>query len=189
MKSTIILMTLICSTFSFSQEIKATTDGGKRVLLGPNGSWRYADKTEAKLSEDSDCTFSKYEVDSLTGVKIKHTELQSLGKLNYSSLDVELRKIKNKVSIMATFSGYLGCATSESKITFKLKNREIIILSNTGEIDCAEGAAMYFNLNKSDIIRLRRSPLDKVKIAGSKFFVDIKLSNPNYFVDNLKCVE
>lgn len=37
---------------TFSQEIKATTEDGRTVLLNPNGSWRYSEDRKASARED-----------------------------------------------------------------------------------------------------------------------------------------
>ena len=39
---------------TFSQEIKATTEDGRAVLLNPNGSWRYSEDRKASAREDFD---------------------------------------------------------------------------------------------------------------------------------------
>ena len=39
---------------TFSQEIKATTEDGRAVLLNPNGSWRYSEDSEASAREGVD---------------------------------------------------------------------------------------------------------------------------------------
>ena len=39
---------------TFSQEIKATTEDGRTVLLNPNGSWRYSEDRKASAREDVD---------------------------------------------------------------------------------------------------------------------------------------
>ena len=52
MKKLFILGVLLASTYTFAQDIKATTEDGKKVVLKPNKTWEYDKKETAEVEND-----------------------------------------------------------------------------------------------------------------------------------------
>lgn len=180
---------------TFAQHQEAVTTEGKKVLLKSDGTWEYieTESTEVKTPNSdvdlSDCKYWKDEIDEFTGTVKKYTKSQKIGKSTYSHLNMELRRFDDTYFIVATYSGDLGCVSSDSYIIIKLKSGETIKLINFGDIDCGDNASMFFDLSQDDFDKLLQSPVDKIRVSGTEYYSDIDMLKPNFFVDYLKCIE
>ncbi len=194
-KITITLIMFFASiALTFGQNQEATTNDGKKVILKNDGTWEYTVKEEKveKTTSDvdlSDCKYWKNEVDEFTGDVKKYTKSQKIGKSKYSFLNMELRRFNDSYLIYARYTGDLGCVSSDSYIMIKLKNGETIKLINFGDIDCGDNAPMYFYLSKENFKKLLQSPVDKIRVRGTKYYSDIDMLKPNFFIDYLKCIK
>jgi hypothetical protein len=69
MKKVTLILTLaaFCVNAIFAQTEASTTDG-KKVILNDDGTWKYAEQDEKKVSESSECSeLIKTETDKVTG--------------------------------------------------------------------------------------------------------------------------
>lgn len=193
--TTTLFLVFAMVTLTFAQNQEATTTDGKKVILKPDGTWKYLEietkKVETPKSDIdlSDCKYWKNEVDEFTGDVKKYTKSQKIGKSKYSYLNMELRRFDDSYLIFARYTGDLGCVSSDSYIMIKLQNGETVKIINFGDVDCGENAPMYFDLSKDNFNTLLQSPVDKIRVSGTEYYADIDMLKPNFFIDYLKCIE
>tara|TARA_R100000306_G_C4375459_1_gene141765 strand:+ start:1020 stop:1490 length:471 start_codon:yes stop_codon:yes gene_type:complete len=139
----------------------------------------------------SQCKIFYDKVDDFTGKRTLGTKPERIATMDLGFyLRLDLNKNGDFIFIGATGYDKLGCATSDSYISIKLMDGNIITSNNFGEIDCSERPSMYFNLNDNQISLLKNSSIDKIRISGSELTLDSRnVKNPNYFIETLKCLE
>ncbi len=183
---------MICSIGLYSQSLKGVSEEGKKVILHEDGTWEYDVEVSSKTNSNtdlSDCKYWKDEVDDFTGNIKKYTKSKLVGRSKYSNLNIELRRFDDSYLIYVTYSGDLGCVSSDSWIMFKLLNGETIKLTNFGDIDCGD-MNMFFALPKNTIDKLLKSPIEKIRVQGTEYYSDIEnMKLPSYFIDNFKCIK
>ena len=187
------LILVICSLNGFSQSIKGVDENGEKIILNDNGTWFYetSEKDNVVTNDDlSDCKYWKNEIDEFTNTVKIYTQAKRVGKnkLN-NTLSIELRRNDDYYRMYVKYSGDLGCVSSDSHIMIKLLNGEMVELTNFGDIDCGD-MNMFFSLPTETMNKLLDSPIDKIRVTGTKYYSDIdKINLPNYFIDNFKCVK
>lgn len=145
------LFTLILSV-SFSQNINATTDDGKKVLLKPDGTWEYVEQKSQENStvqDSGDC--SKYivtetdEVSGKTYTSAAKTTVVSKdgGKKGFGIYPMLGGNGKSIiVSIQAVGAG--NCIDDDDKINILFRDGSRMELVSEGKFNCDAKATLYF---------------------------------------------
>ncbi len=109
------------------------------------------------------------------------------------NLTVELYQQGHSTNIFFNLLEDLGCASylsnNRSYVKVQLENNETITFYHSWDIECGD-----FNfkgrLSKSQIIRLKKSPIKSIKLKGTKSSSDItSIKYKMFFIDKLKCLE
>lgn len=148
-----------------------------------------------KIANDGGCDYWKDETDPFEGVVKKYTKAQEigysreLGNVTLGDLDIELRKYGNERIMKANTVG-ISCVNSSSFISIKLKNGQIVKLYHFGDIDCDTAPSLFVKISESTSKKLSSSPIEIIRVRGSKHYSDIKfITNPSFFMHYLKCIK
>lgn len=94
MKKLLLLSLILLSTSSFSQDMKATTEDGKKVILKPNRTWEYTEmKSEIKNSCAVQSNFKEPKYNKSSSWKQMGTTVDDLKKHISVDLGVKQEKI------------------------------------------------------------------------------------------------
>ncbi len=82
------------------------------------------------------------------------------------------------------------CLNSASYILFKLKNGDKVQLKHQSKVDCGQSSNLISHLSEDLIKRLTSSAITFARFYNTDNYIDIEvISDPNYFIDNLKCLD
>lgn len=144
----------------------------------------------------SKCHYEKNEKDEFTGNLKKYTKMYSLSDKTVDSyrgkISIELKKLNKSKFLRFYLSEDLGCAISFKKnrsyVKIKLENNTIVSFYHFGDTDCGD-FSIVANLTKSDIYKLKQSPIKTIRFSGSKFYHDEKdIRWSTFFIDKLDCI-
>lgn len=145
-------------------------------------------------AQQNDCSYYTNEIDEFTGKKVIKTKFSSLN--SYKSkkplIEIMLRNINNKKSIIFATNKDLGCAIPYKKnrsfVKVKLVNDEIVSFFHGGNVDCGDFTVIA-RLTENDIKKLKQSPIKTIRFSGKKSYYDAKeVDRPNFFIENLGCI-
>lgn len=210
------LFTLILITPEavLSQDIEATTSDGKTVVLKDDGTWSYKKMQEdpAPLS-NIDCEYERKEVNDFSGEEILITSPVEIGTLENVGRNnpaiAYLQRVGEVVAFMFRGNADLGCIIEkDSRIQIKLSNGEVFEFYNVLSSECDDSfsiSAIFLDgdLDRSiseeqlkkrtdEIIQaFKNSPLDKLRIHGSEYYVNVELSDDgkNFFRNYFQCIK
>jgi hypothetical protein len=142
------------------------------------------------------CEYHTNEIDEFNGKSKKYTQFKDLNKYTSGKKDVitmQLRNVNGKKSIYISLNSSLGCAVSykgkQSFVKIKLEDSTIVTFYHRSQTDCSD-FAIFANLTKSDIIKLKKSPIKTIRFNGTKYYHDSKdIVWKTYFIDNLDCIK
>ncbi len=143
----------------------------------------------------STCEYSINEVDEFNSKNKKYTKNYSLyySDSSYGIIGISLINIDNELYVNITSNYDLGCTSSyennKSYASVKLKNGDILKFYHRGELNCSE-FNLFGRLSKSEVARLKKSPIKVIRLSGTKYNNDYKdIVWRSFFIDKLNCIE
>ena len=135
-----------------------------------------------------ECDYTKNEVDEFTGDIKKNLKFKEVAKNDLGRLHISLRYLEGTYMLVG-HEGDLGCVSHDSKIMIKLEDGEILTLDNFGDIDCGDHPTFYFDISPANLIKLNKSPINKIRLYGSDAYSDLNPTDKEFFIKNLPCVK
>lgn len=146
---------------------------------------------EKHINSRKKCEFEINEVDKFDNKTKKNLNRKLIYGNKIEFIQVQPIKINNS-TYLRIFSSGVGCASpydnNKSYIKFKLKNKKIVTVYHIGEVNC-DGFSLFGRLTANDILNLKSSPLETIRISGTEFYNDLEnLDWESYFQDQLGCL-
>ena len=181
--TTTLLTVLTALTFAYGQNQNATTESGKKVILLPNGTWKYEDtiKTAATNLDPKDCAnWIKTEEDKVTGKS--YTDMKE-----YLIISKDGGKKGFGINLMLSSSGSIiysikavgasGCIDKGAKINILFTDGSRLELASDADFNCKGSASVYLGETwgkKSQLSELKLKKIDIMRVWTSDSFVEEK---------------
>ncbi len=192
MKALLFIMIFTFPLMAVCQDQIVTTSDGRKVILKDDGTWDFHNVEQSagggNKSNTTDCIYITNEKDEFTGKLKKYLKPHKVAKKFAYRFFIELRRFEDNYLLKTNFEGDIGCVTSKSELLIKLSDGTVITYNNFGDIDCKSNASMFFNINDENLTKLNSIPIDKIRVNGSKGYMDLEVVDSRFFIDNLKCI-
>lgn len=203
MKFIITALFSVILSVSFSQNINATTDDGKKVLLKPDGTWEYLKEKELtdnnSNTSDGDCSeyvsVDKDEVSGKTYVSAANMLVVSKdgGKKGFGIYPMLGGTGKSIiVSIQAVGAG--NCIDDDDKINILFRDGSRLELVNEGKFNCDAKATLYFGGvfgKKKQMEELCTKEVKVMRVWTSDGFVEETFESDQSveFMNTMRCLK
>jgi hypothetical protein len=178
MKNIIVVLFLFGFINQGFSQTNATTENGEKVILNENGTWKYA---ISKVDKQKDCDFSTSEKEKLV------LNSQKIGGWGKFALNGYLSNQGDSITFYCNYEGDLGTVDQNSYAIVKFEDNSTIELKGLNRID--KSKTPVFIANIYDPYIFSRKKVTKIKLFLSKNFSDIILSDKEFFIKSLKCLE
>ena len=186
------LLLLFCVT-TFGQ-IEATTKEGKKVILNPDGTWKY-DETKYESKTSFECVdLITNSTDKVTG-KVTRGSKESLivSKDGKNGFGFYLFEGSNSIVVSATVVGAGGCIDDTDKMNILFRDGTRLELINNTKFNCDGNFTLYFGGvfgKKKELEQLRTKEIETMRIWTSKSYVeeDFTPENSKAFMKSLDCL-
>ena len=198
-KITLTLIAIIAIiTFSFGQTEEATTKSGKKVILNPDGTWKYAEeKKKVTTTDPSDCSnYIETTEDKMTGRKTTAAKSSIVvstdgGKKGLGILLMLSEKGTIIMSISAVGAGH--CIDEGDKINILFADGSKLELASDGKFNCQGDATVYFGGvfgKKKQLEELKSKKIQTMRVWTSDGFVekDFTSDNSQEFFQTINCL-
>ncbi len=184
---------LLFSVTAFGQ-IEATTKEGKKVILNPDGTWKY-DETikESKTSFECDDLIAN-STDKVTGKTTRGSKESLLvSKDGKNGFGFYLFEGSNSIILSATVVGAGGCIDDTNKMNILFRDGSRLELVNNGKFNCESNFTLYFGGvfgKKKELEQLRTKEIETMRIWTSKSYVeeDFAPEQSKAFMKSLDCL-
>ena len=197
---TTLLTGLITISFVFGQSEIVVTKSGKKVILNPDGTWKYADakKDIQQETTTNDCSqYIQTVEDKMTGDKFisaKKTLLVSTdaGKTGFRIILIHNYNRTLIFHINAEGAGH--CVDKGSKINILFTDGSRLELANEEDFNCKGDIVVYFGGSYSgkedDLKELQTKKIETMRVWLNDSFVekDFTKENTNEFFQIVNCL-
>lgn len=177
---------LLC-TLAFAQT-EATTKDGKKVILNPDGTWKYAgDKSNPGTNDCSNLT----KTETYSGGKVMSSSRDNIKISNNGKNLIEFSIIKGEGSLIMNISrqkGELTCVAKNAKMTVEFTDKTNITIAHMGDLNCKGNFSLFLGElleNEDKLILFKTKKIAKTSIEYSNS-VDGKIvviSEENVYTD------
>jgi hypothetical protein len=186
MKTTaILLMSIISFLTGNAQTLEATTRDGKKVILNPDGTWKFADSaSNTARNAPLDCNnLIVTETDQVTGItttSAKKTQVISTddGKNRLGIFMLKTSPEYLILIIQATGGG--PCADKGAKINFLFTDGSRLELASDGDFNCKAELTVYFGGvfgKKKQLDLLKSKKIQTIRAWTMDSYVQMDLSS------------
>lgn len=170
--------TLILSLFFFPlfSQISAVTESGKSVVLNDDGTWNYK-----KVEINSDCNFNIKETNK------KSLKREKIGESGTFALTGFLGLVSDSLLFSCSYEGDLGHVDHFSYATIKFEDNSTIELKGLQRTD--HRTPPVFKAQIFDPYIIKNKKAIKIKLFLSEGFADIILSDKEFFMKSMECLE
>lgn len=199
--TTTLLTILTALAFAFGQNQNATTESGKKVILLPNGTWKYSDtvKTSQSKLDHTDCSnWIKTEEDkvdgkSFTTMKDYLIVSKDGGKKGFGINLMQSSSGRGGVILSIKAVGAGGCIDKGAKINILFTDGSRLELFTDGDFNCKGSATVYFGGifgKKSELSSLKEKKIDIMRVWTSDSYVEEKFTDDQaeQFKNALSCL-
>lgn len=191
-----IIVFLITNLVAQTQE--ATTATGKKVILNPDGTWKYLIEVKREtLSDPSDCNnWIETETDKVSGsTSISSKEMLTVstdgGKTGFGIYLILSERGILILSIQAVGAG--SCIDEGDKINILFADGSRLELASDGKFNCDANATVYFGGafgKKTQLNELKTKKIATMRVWTSDSFVekDFNEQNQNEFNSVINCL-
>jgi len=167
-----------------------------RKISNENMILNWEKSMQSKISKVKDsCHYISNKLDPIKDTKEIITQSYSLysGSFENGRLNVSILKLENQNYLRIYTTDDVGCASyydsNKSSVIFKLENGDKVKFYHTGQVNCRD-FELLGKLSNSEIVRLKKSPIEMVRVEGTKHYSDIdNLIWKTFFQDKLDCIE
>ena len=171
-------------TIAFGQNQTATTESGKKVILMPNGSWKYdtVKIVQTKLDPNDCNNWTRIEEDKVAGksftvMKEPLVISKDGGKTGF---DITLLLTERSIVVSITTSGTVGCIDEGDKINILFTDGTRMELANQSSFNCKGNATIYFGGifgKKGSLKELKEKKIDTLRVWTRDNYVEEKFTD------------
>ena len=196
--TTTLLTVLTALTFAFGQNQNATTESGKKVILLPDGTWKYAEvKKDTTKTNSSDCSnWTETKTDKVSGST-------STSAINTIVVSTDGGKKGFGIFMMNGSTGGLilviqavgagSCIDEGAKINILFDDGSRLELASDGDFNCKGKATVYFSGSfgkKKELNELKTKKISTMRVWTSDSYVekDFTQDNKDEFFNVINCL-
>jgi hypothetical protein len=181
MKKFITLLILLSFfNYSFSQ-IDAYTLDGKKVSLNEDGTWKYVDNSIKEKQKKVGCEYTIFETNKI------FLKRQQIGKTGTYKLTGFLAMHGDSTLFHCNYTGDLGHVDKYAYAVVRFEDNSTVELKGLDRKDYRTPPVFIASINDPYIFTTKK--VVKIKLVLSENFADIILSDREFFIKSLDCLE
>lgn len=178
-------------------QIKGSTDDGKRILLNPDGTWKYDDTAKTAPAGSYECAdLIERRTDKVTGnvtTGVKESIIVSKDSKSGFGINVLRGKSGLIVIITAISPDAGGCIDDKNKTNILFRDGTRLELVNAGKFNCDSKFTLYFGGAfgmKREFDALKTKEIETMRVWTAKGYVeeDFTPENSKTLMKSLECV-
>ncbi len=196
--TTTLLMVFAALTFAFGQNQNATTESGKKIILFPDGTWKYVEeKKDTTKTNSADCSnWTETKTDKVSGntsTSAKNTLVVSTngGKSGFGIF--MMQSSKGALILVIQAVGASSCIDKGAKINILFDDGSRLELQNDADFNCKGKTTVYFGDvfgKKKELGEFKTKKIATMRVWTRDSFVeqDFTQENKNDFFNIINCL-
>lgn len=177
---------LLC-TLAFAQT-EATTKDGKKVILNPDGTWKYAG---AKSALDAyDCS-NLTKTETYSGGKVMTSSRENIKISNNGKNSIEFSAVKGEATLILNISrqkGELTCVAKNALMTVEFTDKTKMTIAHMGDLNCKGNFSLFLgevleNEDKLNLFKTKKIAKTSIAYSNSVDGKIVVMNEDNVYTD------